>query len=63
MYITHCNKCGKDWQDTNPGPNSKEYPDTEPVDGILATIEDDGGYFQGCPECYTDGYLVDNKQN
>ena len=54
-----CNNCGGVFFDTNPSeqpffeiPKGKGYQE-------LDTIEEDGEYFQGCPECETDEHLMD----
>ena len=54
-----CNNCGDVFFDTNQSdqpffkiPEGKSFRD-------LTTQEDEGGLFQGCPECKTDGALMD----
>ena len=54
-----CNNCGEVFFDTNPTdqpffeiPKNKSFRD-------LTTQEDKEGFFQGCPECKTDGALID----
>lgn len=60
-----CNNCDEVFFDTNPSeqpffkiPEGKSFRE-------LTTQEDEGGFFQGCPECKTDGALVDivDKEN
>jgi len=62
-----CNNCSKVYFDSNPSDESIEYPDEILTDcggliGELIQIEDeeDGDIFTGCPECKTDGCLMDN---
>ena len=54
-----CNNCGEVFFDTNPS----EQPFFEMPEGSnfreITTQEDEDGYFQGCPTCNTDGYLMD----
>jgi len=54
-----CNNCDEVFFDTNPSeqpffeiPKDKGYRE-------LTTQEDEGGFFQGCPTCKTDGNLQD----
>jgi len=65
MKIAHCNCCGKNWYDTNPGENSIEYLEDTEIDGELILLkEDEDGptdWYWGCPVCKTDAYLKDNK--
>lgn len=46
--------------DHNADKSQIDYPDTTPTDGELTTMEDEYGYFMGCPTCLTDGHLIDN---
>jgi hypothetical protein len=59
VQFCKCNNCGEVFFDTNPAdqpffkiPEDKSFRET-------TTQEDKGGPFIGCPECKTDGYLVD----
>jgi len=62
-----CNNCGNVYHDSNPSHESINYSD-EVLDicggliGELVQLEDeeDGDIFTGCPECKTDGNLMDN---
>lgn len=54
-----CNSCDEVFFDTNPAdqpffeiPKDKGFQELE-------TQEDEGGFFQGCPTCKTDGCLQD----
>jgi hypothetical protein len=54
-----CNNCGEVFFDTNPDdqpclkiPKNKGFRET-------TTQEGEDGYFIGCPECKTDGALID----
>lgn len=67
MHLCTCNNCGNVWEDVNPGPDSKDYPET--AENLkckpLISYEPEGegnGWTYACPECKTDGYLVDNRQ-
>tara|TARA_R100000482_G_C5025707_1_gene101792 strand:+ start:385 stop:567 length:183 start_codon:yes stop_codon:yes gene_type:complete len=50
-----CNMCMKTFKD-----------DFESADGLyddeLKLMEDQDGYFKGCPTCKTDGYLMDIEE-
>ena len=57
-----CNNCGEVFFDTNPSeqphfeiPKNKSFRELS----TLQEDEEEGDYFQGCPECETDGYLQD----
>lgn len=57
-----CNNCDEVFFDTNPSeqpffsiPEGKSY-------NQLETLEEDGEFFQGCPNCETDGHLKDIEQ-
>lgn len=54
-----CNNCGEVFFDTNPTDQPFfEIPKNKSFRG-LTTQEDEEGFFQGCPECKTDGALID----
>ena len=56
MYICTCNNCGNCYEDTNPGNDSVKYPEV-----ILPALTlNPDNFAHECPECGTDGYLVDN---
>lgn len=57
VHLCKCNNCMCTFIDTNPQINTKKYKD----DGYrsLALLEDEDGYIHGCPNCFTDAYLVD----
>jgi len=58
MKLCKCNNCEGIFEDLNPQINAKEYPDKAGIEP-LKQFEDEGGFFFGCPNCETDGYLVD----
>ena len=59
MKICTCNNCGNIWEDPNPCKESIEYPEIN-IPQLEWLDDGAGGHFLGCPECETDGYLVDN---
>lgn len=61
MYICHCNKCEKEYEDTNHGSESIWYWEEKDLEPLLLQV-DEGGFFHGCPHCMTDGFLADNKK-
>lgn len=57
-----CNNCGEVFFDTNPSEQPFfEIPEDKGYRSLttLSEEEEEGDYFQGCPECETDGYLMD----
>jgi len=63
VNVCHCNNCGGVFYDDNPSDESIDYPLSEvkdKVSGSLELLEDEGGFFKGCPSCKTDGCLMDN---
>ena len=64
MNICHCNNCGNNYEDPNPDNKSIDYPDSTPTAGHLAQLFEElnnpESIYWGCPECCTDGFLVDN---
>jgi hypothetical protein len=62
-HLCQCNNCGAILYDENPSDNSREYTHEE-IDATCAPefmvfLEDEEGFSMGCPNCETDGYLVD----
>lgn len=48
-------------EDTNPQVGAKEYEDhLYSHVQRLTTQQDEDGFYQGCPNCSTDGYLSDD---
>ena len=58
--LCSCNMCSNILIDTNAQIGAKMYD----IDALkvksLEVCEDEDGYFKGCPECKTDGYLNDD---
>lgn len=59
VYICTCNNCANIYKDSNPGPDNVAFDLGVAVANSLRELEsiDD---MRACPECKTDGYLVDN---
>jgi len=65
--LCKCNNCDTVLIDQNPQANAKEYELTGKEELMVQVLDIDeivpkGGerhYFWACPECLTDGYLVD----
>ena len=60
--LCRCNNCGSLFNDTNSQTDAPRFNNTESLpalrtcDDVVNSIKD---FFQGCPECKTDGYLSD----
>lgn len=52
MKLCKCNNCGNLYEDTNPQTNQREYD-------IPTEIQVEQLHDHNCPECKTDGYLID----
>lgn len=63
MKLCKCNNCGGIFEDTNPSDESFEFPDLLMSYQELELICEDGEFFTGCPNCKTDGYLMDITGN
>lgn len=61
MKLCFCNNCMTVLEDTNPQIGAKEYEDHLYSNVLsLTTQEDEDGFYQGCPNCNSDGYLSDD---
>ena len=58
--LCQCINCHEVLIDTNPQVNAKLYDVSKAALNELVMLEDEDGYFKGCPNCMTDGYLTDD---
>lgn len=57
-YLCKCNKCNAILIDENPAEDSIKY-EMNGNEKNMEFLKDDCGWFWGCPNCKTDGYLMD----
>lgn len=62
MKLCKCNNCETVMFDENPTETGFDFDDKDVANykpEHMAYLEDETGYFWGCPNCETDGYLTD----